>query len=101
MRILVLLNPTNKRGTKASYTELRKFLVKDGYILLQSEVFMRITNNRKGAEKHLNRIKNYIPDSGTVRILRLTEKQLYNMGLYQFEPDPQEEIVGINDFIAV
>ena len=22
-------------------------------------------------------------------------------GLYQFEPDPQEEIVGINDFIAL
>ena len=56
MRILVLLNPTNKRGTKAAYTDLRKFLVKDGYILLQSEVFMRITNSRKGAEKHLNRI---------------------------------------------
>ena len=49
MRILVLLNPTNKKGTKAAYTELRKFLIKDGYVLLQSEVFMRITNNRKGA----------------------------------------------------
>ena len=61
----------------------------------------RISNNRKGAEKHLNRIKNYIPYSGTVRILRLTEKQFCNMGLYQFEPDPQEEIVGINDFIAL
>ncbi len=48
MRILVLLNPTNKRGT--------------------------------------------------IRILRLTEKQFCNMGLYQFEEDFQEEIVGINDF---
>ena len=54
MRILVLLNPTNKKGTKAAYTELRKFLIKDGYVLLQSEVFMRITNNRKGAEKQYN-----------------------------------------------
>ena len=94
-------NPTNKRGTKAAYTELRKFLVHDGYILLQSEVFMRITNNRKGAEKHLNRIKNYIPDTGTVRIFRLTEKQFCNMGLYQAERDFQEEIVGINDYISL
>ena len=101
MRILVLLNPTNKRGTKAEYTELRKFLVKDGYILLQSEVFIRITNNRKGAEKHLNRIRNYIPSTGTVRIIRLTEKQFCNMGLYQNEEDLQEKIVGINDFIAL
>ena len=90
MRILVLLNPTNKKGTKAAYTELRKFLIKDGYVLLQSEVFMRITNNRKGAEKHLNRIKPYIPNTGTVRIMRLTEKQFCNMGLYQAEEDYQE-----------
>ena len=61
----------------------------------------RITNNHKGVEKHLNRIKKYIPDSGSVRILHLTEKQFCNIGLYQFEPDPQEEIVGINDFIAL
>lgn len=76
MRILVLLNPTNKRRTKTEYTELRKFLVDDGYLLLQSEVFMRITNNHKGAEKHLNRIKKYIPSTGTVRILRLTKKTI-------------------------
>ena len=62
---------------------------------------MRITNNRKGAEKHLNRIKNYIPESGTVRILRLTEKKFCNMGLYQFEEDPQEDIVGAKDFISL
>ncbi|MBQ7159130.1 MAG: CRISPR-associated endonuclease Cas2 [Treponema sp.] len=72
-----------------------------GYILLQSEVFMRITNNRKGAEKHLNRIKSYIPDTGTVRILRLTEKQFCNTGLYQAERDFQEEIVDVNDYISL
>ena len=44
MRILIMLNPTNRYGTKAAYTELRKFLIKDGYIKLQSEVFMRIEN---------------------------------------------------------
>ena len=101
MRILVLLKPTNKKGTKAGYTRLRDFLEKDGYILLQSEVFMRITNNRKGAQKHLERIKPYIPSTGTVRIIRLTEKQFCNMGLYQAEEDLQEKIVGNNDFISL
>lgn len=65
------------------------------------EVFMRITNNRKGAEKHLNRIKAYIPDTGTVRIIRLTEKQFSNMGLYQTEEDCQESIVGVNDYMML
>lgn len=62
---------------------------------------IRITNNRKGAEKHLNRIKPYIPNTGTVRIMRLTEKQFCNMGLYQAEEDYQESIVGINDYIML
>ena len=64
-------------------------------------IFKRITNSRKGAEKHLNRIKKYIPNTGTIRILRLTEKQFCNMGLYQAERDFQEEIVGINDYITL
>ena len=32
MRILVLLNPPNRYGTKGAYTNLRKFLESDGYI---------------------------------------------------------------------
>lgn len=49
----------------------------------------------------LNRIKKYIPSTGTVRIIRLTEKQFCNMGLYQFEEDLQESVVGVNDFISL
>lgn len=62
---------------------------------------MRITNNRKGAEKHMNRIKKYIPSTETVRIIRLSEKQFCNMSLYQFEEDLQESVVGVNDFISL
>ena len=47
MRILVLLDPTNKRGTKMAYTELRKFLYSDGYLRIGAELFMRITPSRK------------------------------------------------------
>ena len=47
MRILVLLNPTNRYGTKMAYTELRKFLVNDGYLKLQPDVFMRVEDTKK------------------------------------------------------
>lgn len=46
MRILVILSPTNKYGTKGEYTRLRKFLKSDGYLRISEEVFMRITTNR-------------------------------------------------------
>lgn len=70
-------------------------------VLNYGYAIVRNTNNRKGAEKHLNRIKSYIPDTGTVRIMRLTEKQYCNMGLYQAEEDYQESIVGANDFVML
>lgn len=56
MRLLVILSPTNKRGTKTEYTKLRKFLQKDGYLRIAPEVYMRIVPNRKASEKHYRRV---------------------------------------------
>jgi CRISPR-associated protein Cas2 len=53
MRLLVILSPTEKWGTKTEYTKLRKFLHKDGYLRIAPEVYMRIVQNRKASEKHL------------------------------------------------
>lgn len=61
LKIIVMLNPSNKYGTKSAYTELRKFLIKDGYLLLQPEVFMRVENTKKNCIKHQNRIKEFLP----------------------------------------
>ena len=79
MRLIVILSPTNLWGTKTEYTNLRKFLQKDGYIRIAPEVYMRIVQNRKKAEKHYRRIDEVAPKSGTVRLLRLTEKQYKNI----------------------
>jgi len=38
MRLIVILSPTEKWGTKTEYTRLRKFLYKDGYIRKEKTV---------------------------------------------------------------
>ena len=96
MRILVILSPTNKYGTKTKYTQLRKFLISDGYLRISEEVFMRITTNRKGANKHLNRLVDYAPKTGVVRVIKLTEKQYERTWLLTGEKDYQEKVVGNN-----
>lgn len=88
-------------GTKTEYTRLRKFLYKDGYIRIAPEVFMRIVQNRKASEKHYRRIKEYAPQSGVVRILRLTEKQYNNIFLLTGDIDLQEKTVGVNSHIII
>lgn len=101
MRLIVILSPTEKWGTKTEYTRLRKFLHKDGYIRIAPEVFMRVVQNRKTSEKHYRRIKEYAPKTGTVRLLRLTEKQYNNIYMVSGEKDYQENVVGINGHIML
>lgn len=77
MRLIAILSPTDKWGTKTEYSRLRKFLLKDGYIRIGPEVFMRVVQNRKASKKHYRRIDEVKPKTGVVRLLRLTGKQ-YN-----------------------
>lgn len=101
MRLLVILSPTDKWGTKTEYTRLRKFLQKDGYIRIAPEVYMRIVQNRKASEKHYRRIEEVAPRTGTVRLLRLTEKQYDKIHMLTGTVDYQEKTVGRNCHIML
>lgn len=101
MRILILLDPTNKRGTKRAYTELRSFLYSDGYLRIGTELFMRITPSRKTAEKHLRRLEAYAPGTGIGRVIKMTEKQFDSIWYLTGGPDLQEELVGRNGHIML
>ena len=101
MRLLAILSPTDKWGTKTEYTKLRKFLQRDGYIRIAPEVYMRIVQNRKASEKHYRRIEEAAPKTGIVRLLRLTEKQFANIYMVTGEADYQEKVVGTNCHIVI
>lgn len=101
MRIIVFLKPTNKRGTKTAYTKLRKFLIADGYQLVGPELYMRISPDRNATEKHLRRMKEHNPGSGTVFILKLTEKQFEKIWFLTGEKSQQEKLVGPHCHIAL
>lgn len=101
MRIIAILSPTDKWGTKTEYTKLRKFLIKDEYLRIAPEVFMRVVPNRKAAEKHYRRIKEVAPRTGTVRLLRLTEKQYDKIFYVAGKPDFQENVVGRNCLVMI
>ncbi len=62
---------------------------------------MRVASDRKTAEKHFRRIKEYAPRTGEVRLLRLTEKQYKNIYMVIGQPDYQERTVGANCHIMI
>ncbi|SEA89168.1 CRISPR-associated protein Cas2 [Pseudobutyrivibrio sp. ACV-2] len=101
MKIIVILFPTNKWGTKTEYTNLRKFLLRDGYLRIAPEVFMRITPTKRASEKHYRRLEEVAPKTGIVRVLRITEKQYESIYLLSGEIDYQEKTVGKNCHILL
>lgn len=91
MRVVVLFDlPTNTKADRKAATQFRRYLLDDGFDMLQYSVYSRLCPNRDGAEKHMLRVKRNAPDSGSVRVLYLTEKQFANMHIIVGEKTAQE-----------
>ncbi len=80
MRIIVMFDmPMENKSEKQEYAKFRKFLLKDGYIMLQYSIYSRFCRNNSNLGKHLTRLRNNTPKYGNVRILQITEKQYIDM----------------------
>jgi CRISPR-associated protein Cas2 len=94
MRILLFFDlPVVKKSERKAYTAFRKFLLKDGYDMLQFSVYSRICNGNDAVEKHLTRLSKNLPAKGSIRVLVVTDKQYGNMKLLVGNPGIKEEKV--------
>ena len=76
MRILVFFDlPVKTKKERKVATQFRNFLIKDGYYMLQYSVYVRLCNGLDGVNMHKERLKNGIPNNGSIRVLTVTEKQ--------------------------
>ena len=92
MRLAVFFDlPTNTKKERQIATKFRKFLLDDGFDMLQYSVYTRICANRDIADKHMTRIQKIAPDVGSVRILYLTEHQFASMYIIVGEKTVQEQ----------
>ena len=76
MRIMVFFDlPVTTKSERKAAAKFRKFLINDGYYMVQYSVYARICNGPDAVEKHRARAKANIPDNGSIRMLVVTEKQ--------------------------
>ncbi|WP_373482665.1 CRISPR-associated endonuclease Cas2 [Acetobacterium sp.] len=76
MRIIVFFDlPVTTKKQRKMATDFRKFLIKDGYYMVQFSVYARVCNGNDAVKKHQQRIHRNLPDNGSVRLLTITEKQ--------------------------
>lgn len=83
MRLFVIFDlPTKTKKEKILYYRFRRFLLNDGYIMLQYSVYIRVCNNLDNIKKHQQRLNKHIPSKGHVRSLIITERQFMKMQIH-------------------
>jgi CRISPR-associated protein Cas2 len=80
MRMMVFFDlPVKTKLERKVATKFRKFLIDDGYHMLQYSLYVRTCNGSDAVEKHKRRLYASLPDNGSVRMLIITEKQFQNI----------------------
>lgn len=90
MRILVFFDlPVLSLEQRRDYRSFRKFLIKDGFIMLQESVYCKMVLNESAAKSVVEQVKKNRPEDGLVQLLTVTEKQFskmeYIVGKYKSE----------------
>lgn len=102
MRVLVLFDlPVASKKDRKAYAAFRKFLINDGYDMLQFSVYSRITQNHDDAQKHIARISRNLPPKGSVRVMQVTEKQYNSMLVLVGERTSTEKFLTPEDFVEL
>ena len=97
MRILVFFDlPVVKENERKVYAQFRRFLLNDGYDMVQFSVYSRLCNGTDMTNKHLKRLNNMLPSKGSVRCLTITEKQYENMKFLVGKPEAKSKKVNVN-----
>lgn len=100
MRLLVFFDlPTQTKADKRAYTLFRRFLLQDGYDMLQWSVYSRIVNGEDAVKKHQQRLMNNLPDKGSIRCMKVSEKQYAAMEILVGTVTVQEEKVSLQQVL--
>ena len=100
MRILVFFDlPVVTKTERRAYTVFRRFLLNDGYDMIQFSVYGRILNGTDAETKHMKRLVDNLPPAGSVRVLTVTEKQFASMKMLVGLPLFQEKALKANQML--
>lgn len=80
MRLIVFFDlPTETAPQRREYARFRKYLVKNGYLMVQESVYAKLAIDGRMVQTLLNRLAENKPKEGLVQALQVTEKQYASM----------------------
>ncbi len=76
MRLLLFFDlPVATKTDRHNYSVFRKYLIKQGYMMIQYSVYSKLFNNMDAVEQHIKQLKKNLPKDGSIRAMSVTEKQ--------------------------
>ena len=67
--------PTTTKEDLKRYRDFRKFLIKNGFLMMQESVYCKLSTNGSQTQRIIDRVRKNTPAQGLVQILMVTEKQ--------------------------
>ncbi len=92
MRLMLFFDlPMNTKQERRTYTRFRKYLINNGFTMVQFSVYSKIFPNRSSLDSYLIGLRANMPKQGSVRAMAVTEKQYGNMMILVGGKSIQEE----------
>lgn len=102
MRLLVFFDlPIETAAQKKAYRLFRKFLIQDGYLMLQQSVYAKLVVNDGAAGASIMRLRKHRPPDGLVQVLRVTEKQFATMEFITGNRAAYVEVDTMEEFMVL
>lgn len=71
--------PVVTASERKEYTRFRKYLIKNGYLMMQESIYCKLAQNTTAADALIQNIRKNKPQEGLVQVLKITEKQYAKM----------------------
>ena len=93
--------PVITKADRHAYSLFRKYLIKQGYLMIQYSVYSKIFNNTDAVQNHLKILKKNVLKDGFIRAMIVTEKQYSRMVILLGEITINEEISTVDSVISL
>lgn len=94
MRLVLFFDlPMNTKSERRNYSRFRKYLIKNGFTMVQFSVYSKIFPNRSALDGYMIGLRSNVPKRGSIRAMAVTEKQYSNMFLLVGDKTITEQLI--------
>lgn len=100
MRVVVFFDlPVDTAADRNEYRRFRKFLIRNGFVMMQESVYSKIVLNNTAAVAVQENVRLHKAAKGLIQMLVITERQFERMEIVVGEP--QNEIVDSDERLVI